>query len=136
MDGEDGSDTYFGGKGADFLTEDPEECCEPSHTGNDEMNGGAGPDYIEGGEGDDILRGQAGDESEAGDPDRDVLKCSVAVATTILYGGTGDDAMEGDEGTDELHGGPDNDFIDAHGFDVGGYVRIWSMVATASTPAE
>ena len=62
--GEDGSDTYFGGSGADFFTEDRAGCCEPSFTGNDEMDGGDGPDYMEAGQGDDVLRGQAGDESE------------------------------------------------------------------------
>jgi Ca2+-binding RTX toxin-like protein len=115
--GQDGNDTYSGGKGADFLWEVAEDCCEIPTTGNDVMNGGPGPDFIFGEVGDDILRGSSGDESRPGFPaDRPDIRMSGGPGSDKLFGGTGDDALAGDEGSDELYGGPDNDFINAGDF--------------------
>ena len=78
--GDEDDDTYYGGRGADNLSEfgnSPE-----GDSGSDLMEGGKGPDYMEGSRGYDILLGGEGDESDSA---RDV-------------------EMYGDQGNDDIYG--------------------------------
>lgn len=83
-----GNDTVFGRGGADTLR---------GEDGADYLDGGAQADWLDGGAGDDFLYGGDGDDQ--------------------LYGGDGDDELYGGAGADFLAGGLGNDVIDG----LGGY---------------
>jgi Ca2+-binding RTX toxin-like protein len=103
LEGENGNDDYFGGNGADVLSESGD------HTGKDRMFGGDDPDYLEGGLESDELHGGGGSERDAIEP----AGMYGDAGNDDIFGEGGRDAMEGEEGDDELFGGRKNDFIDA-----------------------
>jgi Ca2+-binding RTX toxin-like protein len=109
--GDAGRDIYFGGDGADALSD------FGSNSGNDVMNGGDGNDVLlAGSEGNDVLKGQAGNE-HCPDcifiPGARYAQMFGGPGNDRLSGGSGKDGMEGQQGSDVLKGGPQDDRIDA-----------------------
>lgn len=82
-------------------------------TGNDTLNGGAGPDCIVSGAGNDTLSGGAGTTVFVGGAGTDII--SGGGGTDYLYGGDGNDDLNGGTGADFLYGGNGNDILRGRG---------------------
>jgi Ca2+-binding RTX toxin-like protein len=89
IQGGDGNDFEFGGRGADYLD---------GGAGNDALFGGRGRDTIIGGDGNDALFGGRG---------RDTL--NGGNGSDFLFGGRGNDTIAGGAGNDALFGGRGQD---------------------------
>ncbi|EFL88196.1 tandem-95 repeat protein [Ahrensia sp. R2A130] len=109
--GGNGSDVFFGGRGADYLS---------GGAGADVLFGGRGADVLNGGSGNDLLFGGRGGDTINGDEGRD-----------IIFGGRGRDTITGGAGADVLFGGRGVDtFVFGEG---SGRDTIYDFKTTRST---
>ena len=78
-------------------------------TGDDVIDGTAGPDVISGLEGNDVIRGKGGRDVLCGGEGNDRL--DGGGGNDVLIGGDGNDRLKGRTGADRAKGGPGNDTI-------------------------
>ena len=107
MQGDNGSDTAFGGAGDDRLRSGNADDVAWGGSGNDAVHGGQGPDELHGGTGADLVYGGPGDD-----------RIWVGPGTDVAYGGAGDDglhALAADADADTLNCGPGRDTAKVRG---------------------
>ncbi|MFE3836319.1 M10 family metallopeptidase C-terminal domain-containing protein [Pseudogemmobacter sonorensis] len=104
LDGTSGNDTLQGGAGPDLIY---------GHGGNDRLVGNAGNDTIYGGDGNDNIIAGAGDDLVYGGAGNDNI--AGAAGNDTIYGGDGNDSLGGGDGNDRLFGGAGRDVIGGGG---------------------